>query len=138
MGRAGRAAVAAFAVTLLVACGGSSGPADSGGPGSSAAAATLTTNVTVTQTSDQAVTYQLSKGQYKLAWTTTDCPTVDTLITQVGGTIDPVKGAFTFEKKSATKFGSAIVPVLPEGTYTVQQKGAGCTTFKLNFDRIGN
>lgn len=132
MRRTARSVAFIALVWALAACGGGTPAGETTGPGGSLAAdATPIRNLVVTETSDQTATYLLSKGQYKLAWSTTDCPNIDLVVTQTDG-------SFTFEKKATTKNGSTIIATMPDGRYKLEQKAPGCTTFKLNFDRIGN
>ncbi len=125
MDRSRRAVSVGVASVLLAACGGGSGPAGAGGGGGTPTpGATILTKVAVDQTSSATATYLVKGGQYKISWNSTGCTNLDIEVKQLDG-------SFVYSKKTTRTSFLAIIPALPDGTYSVTQADPTCATWDI-------
>ena len=80
---------------------------------------------------DPTTTFGLTSGRYRMQWSTTDCDQVDILVQQVDG-------EFSYPKPSRSRFASATINDLPEGTYTIEQLNPDCAEWSVRVDWMTN
>ena len=112
---------------VLAACGGSAPGQDGGGGDGGATPLPIAKNYTIKP--GDTTPFPLAKGTYRLAWTTTGCPSVDFVLTGDNG--------FSNEKPSKLPNSARIIVSVPDGNYTVSQNDSACAEWQVTIDKIG-
>ena len=122
--RTGLVVLAAAAALVIGAC-----EAEEGG-GDGAAASALAEQGPIVRTAADATTpFVLAKGLYRVAWKTTDCPSITVELVGDNG--------YSKKQTSTVPNHTFIATGVDDGNYTVAQTDAACATWEVSVTKIG-